>query len=122
MFGFVKKAYDVAKSPVGKMFIKSFIGGVLIGKGLFLVGEASETAGYIHTYNDIINSIIDKTNNGDGISYWELERFDKFGRPSIGGMHVGIVDKNGKYLRDKIDKMGDTKNETTEEVPAEPSV
>lgn len=122
MFGFVKKAWDVAKSPVGKMLIKSFVGGGLIAKGLIMVGEASEKAGFIHTYNGVINSIIDETNNGDGISYWELTRLDKFGRPSVGGMHVGIVDKNGKYLRDKIDKMEDTKNETTEEVPAEPSV
>lgn len=119
MFGFVKKAWDVAKSPVGKMFIKSFVGGGLIAKGLIMVGEASEKAGSIETYNDIIDSIIDKTNNGEGISYWELERLDNLGRPSVGGMHVGIVDKNGKYIRDKMEG---TKNETTEEVPAEPSV
>lgn len=119
MFGFVKKAWDVAKSPVGKMLIKSFVGGGLIAKGLIMVGEASEKAGFIETYNGIINGIIDETNNGGGVSYWELERLDKLGRPSVGGMHVGVVDKNGKYLRDKMEG---TKNETTEETAAEPSV
>lgn len=119
MFGFVKKVWDVAKSPVGKMLIKSFIGGGLIAKGLIMVGEASEKAGRIEMYNSLVDGIVDDVRSKGGVSYWNLEKYDMWGRPSGDALHCGIVDKDGKVMQDYAQRR---KDEATEETAAEQSV
>ena len=119
MFGFVKKACDVAKSPVGKMLIKSFIGGGLIAKGLIMVAEASEKAGRLDMYNSLVDGIVNDVRSKDGVSYWNLEKYDKWGRLSGDVLRCGIVDEEGKVMQDYAQRC---KDEATEETAAEQSV
>lgn len=119
MFGFVKKAWNVAKSPVGKMLIKSFIGGGLIAKGMIMVGEASEKAGRFDMYNSLVDGIVNDVRSKDGVSYWTLEKYDKWGRPSGDVLRCGTVDEEGKVMQDYVQRY---KDEATEETAAEPSV